>query len=162
MGGHDQGPGGAVPGPRRGQPGHRRQQPRLAGAAERHGLPARRRQALPGQPAAGQGGRQRQAQQRAGDQLHGVQLPAAPGRRLPGALPALRLPAADRGLGPVGEHHVGCGPAAPGRADFGARHGDAAGHQGGRLEVWQVRDGHGVAGPRDDQPLRLLPVLAQQ
>ena len=70
-----------------------------------HRLPARHRQALPGQPDARQGGGPRPAGLASGHQLHRVQLPDPAGHGLPGAVPAARLHAADRRQRPVGQPH---------------------------------------------------------
>ena len=58
--------------------------------AHGHRLPARPRQALPGQQDAGQGGGVGPAELRGRDQLHRVQLPDPAGQRLPRALPPPR------------------------------------------------------------------------
>ncbi len=97
------------------QRGRARQQPGLDGADERARLPARRRPALPRQPDDPEGGRRASARERPGDLLHRVQLPDAPGARLPRALPEPWLHAADRGQRPVGQHHRRRRPRAPGR-----------------------------------------------
>ena len=124
------------------------EQPRLDGAAVGDRLPARRRQALPGEPDAGEGRRGRPAELRRGDLVHGVQLPDPPGHGLPGAVPALRVHAADRRLGPVGQPDRGDRPHPPRRGRVRARAGDAAGDQGGRHQVRQDRERHRVARPR--------------
>ena len=80
-----------------------RRQPRLDGAALGDRLPARPRQALPGQPDAGQGGGVGPAELRGRHQLHRVQLPDPAGQRLPRAVPPARRHAADRRLRPVGQ-----------------------------------------------------------
>ena len=96
-----------------------------------------------------------------GHLLHRVQLPAAAGLRLPDALSHQRLQAPDGWQRPVGQHHHRH------RADtpYGRRRGVCfdlpAHHQGRRHQVWQDRGRQRVARPRKDQPLQVLPVLAQ-
>ena len=109
-------------------------------------VPARRRQALPGQQDAGPRGGEGPAGDR--HQLHRVQLPAAAGQRLLRAAPPARLPAAVRRLRPVGQHHRrrGLRPPAGRRAGAGVHH--AAGDQGRRHEVRQDRGRRGLARPR--------------
>ena len=68
-----------------------------------HRLPARHRQALPGQPHARP--RRRQPAPRGGHQLHRVQLRPAPVDGLPQPPPRLRRHAAVRRQRPVGQHH---------------------------------------------------------
>ncbi len=85
------------------QRGDGRQQLRLDRVAVGHRLPARHRQALPGQPDAG--ARHRQAPSRLGDQLHRVLLRPAAVDGLPGAQPRPRRDAPVRRLRPVGQHH---------------------------------------------------------
>ena len=82
---------------------HARQR-RLAGQAQLHRLPARRRPALLGQPHAGDGFGEAAARARAGADLPRIQLHVPAGLRLHRALPALRRDAADGRLGPVGQH----------------------------------------------------------
>ena len=74
----------------------------------------------------------------------------------------LRLPAAVRRLRPVGQHHRRrrLRPPPGRRAGAGLHH--PAGDQGRRHEVRQDRGRRGLARPRDDQPVRLLPVLGQR
>ena len=119
----------AVPRLRRGQRSAARRQPRLDGAHVGHRLPARRRQALPGEPDDPQGGHRPAAGEPGGDLVHGVQLPAPAGAGLPRALPRPRVHAADRRVGPVGEHHGRRRPGAPGRRRDGARVDDPADHR---------------------------------
>ena len=102
------------------------------------------------------------AEQRRGHLLHRVQLPAAAGARLPAALPRLRLHAADRRAGPVGQPHRRLRPDPPGRGRVGAPADDAAAHRRVGREVRQERGQRHLAVGRDDQPVRLLPVLAQR
>ena len=109
-------------------------------------VPARRRQALPGQPDAGPRGGPGPAGDR--HQLHRVQLPAAAVARLLRAAPAARLHAAVRRLRPVGQHHRRRRLRPPARRRAGARVRDAAGHQGRRHEVRQDRGRRGLARPR--------------
>ena len=80
----------------------RRQQPGLDRAAVRDRLPARHRQALPGEPDAVPRGRPRPAGGRR-DQLHRVQLPDPAGQRLPRAAQPVRLHAPARRQRPVGQ-----------------------------------------------------------
>ena len=68
-----------------------------------HRLPARHRQALPGQPDAG--ARHGQAASRVGHQLHRVLLRPAAVHGLPRAPPRPRRHAPVRRLRPVGQHH---------------------------------------------------------
>ncbi len=103
LGGADPRPGRAVRHLHRRQRGHAGQQPGLDRADVGDRVPARRRQALPGQPDAGPRGGPGAAGDR--HQLHRVQLPAAAGARLLRAAPAVRLHAAVRRLRPVGQHH---------------------------------------------------------
>ena len=138
-----------------------REQPGLDRADDRAGVPPRHRQALLGQPDAGPrvgegpagGGR---------DQLHRVQLPAAAGHGLPGALPPLRLHPAARRQRPVGQ------PGRRGRADqvgrerVRARPGHPADHQAGRDQVRQDRGRRDLAERRPDVAVRVLPVLAER
>ena len=79
------------------------QQLRLDQGPVDHRLPARHRQALPGQPDA----RPRRGAQpaRGRHQLHRVQLCAAPVDGLPQPVPRPRRDAAVRRLRPVGQHH---------------------------------------------------------
>ena len=136
--------GGAHPPPDRAAAGLHRparrdhgQQPGLDGPAVRHRLPAGRRQALPGEPAAGQGSGQCPAQLGSGHQLHRVQLPTAAGQRLPGTAPPLRLHAADRRQRPVGQPDVRRRPDPPGHRQVRARPGHTAADQGRRHQVRQ-------------------------
>ena len=139
-----------------------RQQPRLDRPADRAGVPARRRQALlrerharprDGEAATGSGGHL----------LHRVQLPAAAEPGLPAPVPPRGLPAADRRLGPVGQHR-GWGRAdPPGRGGDGARAHRAADHGLRRTQVRQVhRRRQHLARPADDLAVRLVPVLRQR
>ena len=162
VGGEHPPPGRAVPGVRRREPRGLRQQPGLDRADVGAGLPARRRQALPGQPDGQEGGHRGAAEQRRGHLLHRVQLPAAAGARLPAALPRLRLHAADRRQRPVGQPHGRLRPDPPGRGRLGAPAHDAAAHRLLGREVRQERGQRHLAVRRDDQPVRLLPVLAQR
>ena len=82
---------------------HRGQQLRLDRQPLDDRLPARHRQALPGQPDARP--RHRQAPARGGHQLHRVQLRAAAVDGLPQPLPRPRGDAPARRRGPVGQHH---------------------------------------------------------
>ena len=83
---------------------HHGRQRRVAGAAQLHRVPARRRPALLGQPHADDGLGQAAARARAGAVVHRVQLHAAAGLRLRRAGAALRLQPADGRLRPVGQH----------------------------------------------------------
>ena len=98
-----------------------------------------------------------------GISLHRVQLPAAAGAGLPAALPrrtaARCRPAA---VDQWGNITAGVGPHPPGRGRVGAPADDAAGHRRRRHQVRQDRGQRRLAGRRHDQPLRLLPVLAQR
>ncbi len=165
LGGADPPPGRAVPRPagRAGRPARPdlRRQPRLDGAAVGDRLPARPRQALPGQPDAGQGGGVGAAELRRRHQLHRVQLPDPAGQRLPRAVPPARLHAAERRLRPVGQHHRRRRPGPPHGGRGGARAGHAADHHVRRQEDRQDRGRHRLARPGAHQPLRVLPVLAQ-
>ena len=114
------------------------QQPRLDRAHVGHRVPPRHRQALQREPdARPRGGGP--APGRPGHLVHGVQLRPAAVHGLPRALPALRLPAADRGLGPVRQHRGRCRPRAPRRGCVGARPDHAPDDQGRRHEVRQDR-----------------------
>ena len=110
----------AVPLLRGAQRGHDGQQLRLDRHAVDDRLPARHRQALPGQPDAGPRGRRPAA--RVGHQLHRVQLRAAPVARLPRPPPRVRRDAPVRRVRPVGQ------PDSRGRADPAGR-----GRQGARV-----------------------------
>ena len=88
-------------GPRRGGDGR---QCRVAGAAQLHRFPARRRPALLGQPHAQPGLGEAPARARARAVVPRVQLHDPAGLRLRGAQPPLRLRAADGRLRPVGQH----------------------------------------------------------
>ena len=92
------------------------EQPGLDRADVGDRLPARRRQALPGQQDDHQGRGGGPAELRAGHLLHRVQLPAAAGPGLPRAVPPARLHAAVRRQRPVGQPHRRAGPDPPGRA----------------------------------------------
>ena len=85
--------------------GTAREQRRLADEAERGRLHARRGQALHRQRDAGQGIREATHRQRRRDHLHGVQLFASPGVRLPRALRPFWLHVADGRKRSVGQHH---------------------------------------------------------
>ena len=78
------------------------QQCRLARRARLHPLPARGRAAFHDQPHADLRQRQAAARPRAADDLPRIQLHDPPGLRLPGAVAAGRLPAADGRLRPMG------------------------------------------------------------
>ena len=80
------------------------QQCRLARQPRLHPLPARGRAALHDQPHADLRQRQAAARPRAAADLPRVQLHDPPGLRLPRAVAARRLPAADGRLGPVGQY----------------------------------------------------------
>ena len=82
---------------------HARQR-RLAGEAQLHRLPARRRPAFLGQPHAVDGFGEAAARARAGADLPRIQLHVPAGLRLRRALPALRRDPADGRLRPVGQH----------------------------------------------------------
>ena len=84
-------------------------------------------------------------------QLHRVQLPDPAGYGLPGALPPARLQAADRRQRPVGQPDRRHRPD-PSRGGRGPPAGHAAGDQGGRDEVRQDRERHGLAGRRLTSP----------
>ena len=122
------------------------QQLRLDLADVRDRLPARHRQALPGQPDAGARGGAQPARER--HQLHRVQLraPAVPG--LPRAVPHARRAAPVRRQRPVGQPHRGRRADPAGHRRAGPRVRDAAGHQGRRHEVRQVRGRGALARPR--------------
>ena len=119
------GAGAALPRLRGGQRRGDGEQPRLDGTVVGAGLPARHRQALPGQPDGQEGRRGGPVEQRRGDLLHRVQLPDPPGAGLPAALPRLRLHAADRRAGPVGQPHRRVRPDPPGRGEVRAPADDA-------------------------------------
>ena len=125
-----------------------------------HRLPARHRQALPGQPDAG--ARHRQAPPRVGHQLHRVLLRAAAVDGLPEPLPRPRRHAPVRRLRPVGQHHRRRRADPPRRRRQGPRLRHAAGDQGRRHQVRQDRGRRAVARPGDDVAVRLPPVLAQR
>ena len=125
-----------------------------------HRLPARHRQALPGQPDAGPRRRAHPARER--HQLHRVQLRPAPVDGLPQPVPRPRRDAAVRRLGPVGQPHRRRRADPPRRRRARARVRDAAGHQGRRHQVRQDRGRRALARPGDDDAVRLLPVLAQR
>ena len=112
----------------RGERGATGQQPGLDRRDVGGRVPARRRQALPGQQDAGPRGGEGPAGDR--HQLHRVQLPAPPGQRLLRAAPPARLPAPVRRLRPVGQHHRRrrLRPPAGRRPGAGLHH--PAGHQG--------------------------------
>ena len=116
---------------------HDGQQPRLDREPLDHRLPARHRQALPGQPDAGP--RRGAHPARGRDQLHRVLLRAAPVDGLPQPLPRARRDAAVRRLRPVGQPHRRRRADPPRRRRPGARVRDAADHQGGRHQVRQDR-----------------------
>ena len=85
----------------------RRRHARQRGMADQAELDrdaARYRPAFLGQPHAGDGLGQAPAGARPGDELYRIQLHDPAGLRLRRAEPALRLPAADGRLGPVGQH----------------------------------------------------------
>ncbi len=158
----------AHPRPDRAAPVVRRRQRRAHG--EQPGLdrahvgdrvPARHRQALPPGHHAVQGHRGPAAGLGRGHQLHRVQLPGAAGHGLPGAVPAARHHAAARRQRPVGQPPGRRRADPQGRGGQRARAHDTADHQGRRHQVRQVRGRVHLARPGDDQPLRLLPVLAQ-
>ena len=100
------------------EPGAAPRQRRVVGLDPPRRLPARRREALQREPDGRQGLRTLPPRPgRAGHLLHGVQLHAAAGLRLPPPLRGPRLPAADRRQRPVGQHRDGrrahrAGPAA--------------------------------------------------
>ena len=100
-------------------------------------LPARHRQALPGQPDAG--ARDRAAPARLGHQLHGVQLRAAPVDGLPQPLPRPRRDAAARRVRPVGQHHR-------------RRRADPAGGRRARPRVRDAADHQGATAPSTARP----------
>ena len=66
------------------------------------------------------------------------------------------------GSGPVGQPDRRRRPDPPGRGQARAPADDPADHEGRRLEVRQDRERHGLAGPRHDVAVRLLPVLDQR
>ena len=138
-----------------------REQPVVDRRAVGDRVPPRRRQALLGQrharprhgPAPSRGRRHL---------LHRVQLHAVAGQRLRGAAPAVRMHAADRRLRSVGQHHRRGPAGAPEAGRDGARADHAAGDRFRGQEVRQVdRRRQPLAGPGDDQPVRLVPVLRQ-
>ena len=97
-----------------------------------------------------------------GDLLHRVQLHAVAGQRLRRTAPAARLHAADRRLRPVGQHHRRRPAGPPEARRDRARADRSAGDRRRRHQVRQVdRRRQPVAGPADDQPVRLVPVLHQ-
>ena len=100
---------------------------------------------------------------RRGHQLHRVQLPDPAGHGLPGAVPAVRLHAADRRQRPVGQHHRRHRPDPPGRAGASVHAlatpliTKADGTKFGKTEggtVW--------LDPELTSAVRLLPVLAER
>ncbi len=150
----------AVPGLRRPQRRDHGQQLRLDREPLDDRLPARRRQALPGQPDAG--ARRRQPAPRAGHQLHRVQLRAAAVLGLPQPPPRPRRHPAVRRLRPVGQPHGRRGADPPGRRRPGPRVRDAAAHQVRRHQVRQDRGRGALARPGDALAVRLPPVLAER
>lgn len=139
------------------------EQPRLDRRAVRDRVPAGHRQALPRQQDADEGLRGPPPGVRPGHQLHGVQLPDPPGHGLPPALPALRLHAPAGRQRPVGQPHGRAGPDPPaGAGGERARAGHAADDEGRRHQVRQDRGRRGLAGPGDDDAVRVLPVLAER
>ena len=151
-----------VPARRRRQPDALGEQPRLDRAAVSDRLPARHRQALPRRHHAQEGCGQRAPEQRRRHLLRRVQLPDPAGPRLPAALPRLRLCAADRRQRPMGQPHQRRRPHPPGGGRRGARDRHAAHHEHRRHQVRQERGQRDLAGSGDVQPVRVLPVLAQQ
>ena len=69
------------------------------------------------------------------DELHRVQLHVVAGQRLPAAASGVRLRAAGRRIGSVGQHHRRRRPDTAGGRSRGARDDGAAGHLVGRQEV---------------------------
>ena len=161
-----QGLGGAGPAPDRAVPvvrgrqrRHDGQQPRLDREPLDDRLPARHRQALPGEPDARP--RRRALPARGGHQLHRVLLRALAVDGLPQPLPRARRGAAVRRLRPVGQPHGRRRADPAGRRRPRARVRDTADHEGRRHQVRQDRERCALARPRDDVAVRLLPVLAQ-
>ena len=136
------------------------QQLRLDRQPVDHRLPARHRQALPGQPDAGP--RRGGAPARVGHQLHRVQLRPAAVDGLPQPLPRARRDAAVRRQRPVGQHHRRRRADPARRRRQGPCVRDPADHQARRHEVRQDRGRRPVARPADDVALRLPPVVAQR
>ena len=159
----DPGPDRAVLRQRRRAAGQGRGQPRLARSGPAARLPARRRQALRGQPddpaRLGQGAL-RVARER--DLVHRVLVHAAAGLRFPRAQPPPRLPHAGRRLRPVGEHRVGRRPLPTPLGRHRLRAHRASPHQQRGEEVRQEREGGGVPRRQPHLAVRLLPVLVQQ
>ncbi len=106
--------GGALPRLRGAGAGPDGEQPRLDGGAVGDRLPPGHRQALPRRHHAEEGRGRRPPQLRRRHQLHRVQLPDPAGLRLPRAVPAARLHAADRRQRPVGQPHQRHRPHPPG------------------------------------------------
>ncbi len=140
--------------------GHDGQQLRLDREPVDDRLPARRRQALPGQPHAGP--RRGPLPARGRHLLHRVQLRAAAVDGLPQPAPRPRRHAAVRWQRPVGQHHRRRRPDPPCGRHPRARDRDTADHSCRRHEVRQDRGRRGVARSRDVLAVRLLPVLAQR
>ena len=122
-------------------------------------LPARRRQARHRQPDARPRVREGPHRLRARHLLHRVQLHAPSGQRLPVAARPRGLRAADRRLGPVGQHPLGRRPDPPEPRCGGARPGVAAAHRTGRHEARQDDGRPDLAGPGPDQPVPAVPAL---
>ncbi len=127
-----------------------------------HRLPARHRQALPGQHDAQEGRGRARLNTDAGHQLHRVQLPDPAGHGLPGAATAehgcvLQTGGSDQ----WGNLTSGTDLIHTRRGASRARDRHSADHQLRRHEVRQERGQRHLARCRDDQPVRVLPVLAQ-
>ena len=121
---------------------HRRRHAGQRGMADQAQLDrdaARHRPAFLGQPHAGDGFGQAAAGTRSGDELHRIQLHDPAGLRLRRAQPALRLPAADGRLGPVGQHRQRHRSRPPHGHAAAARPDHAADHHGGRRQDGQDR-----------------------
>ena len=89
--------------------------------------------------------RQAAARPRAAADLPRIQLHDPPGLRLPRAVAARRLPAADGRLRPVGQYRQRHRAGAPDRRHRGVRRHDAADHHRRRRQDGQDRAGRGVA-----------------
>ena len=153
---------GALPGFRRcAQSRPHGQQCGLARRDRRPVVSAGRGQAFHRQQHAAEGVGEPPVGDRRGDLLHRVQLPRAPGVRLPAAVRPLRVQLADGRERSVGEHHRRhrSHPESPGGQ--GARAGVAAAADGDRREIRQDRGGRGVARRGAHVAIPLLSVLVE-
>ncbi len=154
-----------APDPRlRGRPhrGAAGRQPRLDRPGRCARLPARRGQALHRERHVGQGVGPQPDRGRVGHLLHRVQLHAAPGQRLPVASRPRGVRAADRGVGPVGQHHRRHRPHPPAHRRPRPRAQLPVAAALRRSEVRQERGRRRVARRRPHLALRLLPVLDER